>query len=335
MKKYNVAIVGATGMVGRMFLKVLEERKLPVTQYYLFASAKSAGTKVSFMGKDHTIIELNEKNIKERRIDYALFSAGGSVSKEYAPVFAAQGATVIDNSSCWRMDPDVPLVVPEVNPKALDEIKKGIVANPNCSTIQAVVALAPLHKKFKIKRIVYSTYQATSGAGQQGYEDLIEGVKGNPPKKFPHPIFGNLIPHIDVFCPDGYTKEEHKMMDETRKILSAPELKITATTVRVPVFHGHSESINLEFKKPCDASSLRETLSKGKGIVIRDNVAANEYPMPLYAEDKDEVFVGRIRVDDSVKSGANLWVVADNIRKGAATNAVQILQLLIKNNKKA
>ena len=333
MKKYNVAVVGATGMVGRMFLKVLEERKLPVANYYLFASARSAGSELQFMGKKHTVIELNEKNVKATKLDYALFSAGGATSKEFAPIFAAQGVTVIDNSSCWRMDPDVPLVVPEVNPKALDEIKKGIIANPNCSTIQAVVALAPLHKKFKIKRIVYSTYQAVSGAGQQGYMDLVEGVKGNPPKKFPYPIFGNLIPHIDVFLPNGYTKEEQKMIDETRKIMSAPELKITATTVRVPVFHGHSESINLEFKKPCDMASLKETLAKGKGIIVCDDVSKNIYPMPKDVEDKDEVYVGRIRVDESVKSGANLWVVADNIRKGAATNAVQILQLLIKRNK--
>ena len=333
MKKYNVAVVGATGMVGRMFLKVLEERKPPVENYYFFASAKSAGTVIKFKGKNYTVIELNKANIESRKIDYALFSAGGSVSKDFAPIFAAQGTIVIDNSSAWRMDPDVPLVVPEVNPKALNEIKKGIVANPNCSTIQAVVALAPLNKKFKLKRVVYSTYQAVSGAGQQGYEDLLEGVNGNPPKKFPYPIFGNLIPHIDVFCPDGYTKEEHKMIDETRKIMSLPDLKITATTVRVPVFHGHSESINLEFKKPCDMQSLKDALAKGKGLILCDDVSKNVYPMPKFAEDKDEVFVGRIRVDDSVKSGANIWVVADNIRKGAATNAVQILQLLIKKNK--
>ena len=333
MKKYNVAVVGATGMVGRMFLKVLEERKLPVANYYLFASSRSAGSEVRFMGKNHIILELNKKNVEERQIDYALFSAGASTSKEYAPIFAAQGITVIDNSSCWRMDPDVPLVVPEVNPKAVDEMKKGIISNPNCSTIQAVVALAPLHKKFKIKRIVYSTYQAVSGAGQQGYQDLVEGIQGNPPKKFPHPIFANLIPHIDSFLPDGYTKEERKMMDETRKIFSEPDFKITATTVRVPVFHGHSESINVEFKKPCDMASLKAALSEGKGLVLMDDVANNVYPMPKFIEDKDEVFVGRVRVDDSVKSGANIWVVADNIRKGAATNAVQILQLLIKKNK--
>jgi len=333
MRKYNVAVVGATGMVGRMFLKVLEERRLPVANYYLFASVRSAGSEIVFMGKKHTVIELNEKNIKATRLDYALLSAGGSTSREFAPIFAAQGVIVIDNSSCWRMDEDVPLIVPEVNPKAVDGMKKGIIANPNCSTIQAVVALAPLHKRFKIKRIIYSTYQAVSGAGQQGYEDLAEGVKGNPPKKFLHPIFGNLIPHIDLFLPSGYTKEEQKMIDETKKIFSAPEMKITATTVRVPVFHAHSESINLEFKRQCDMASLRETLSKGKGLIVCDDVSKNIYPMPKDAEDKDEVFVGRIRVDDSVKSGANIWVVADNIRKGAATNAVQILQLLIKRNK--
>ncbi|MDR1094515.1 MAG: aspartate-semialdehyde dehydrogenase [Clostridiales bacterium] len=333
MKKYNVAIVGATGMVGRKFLKVLEERRLPIGGYYLFASKNSAGQTVEFMGKPYTVVELTRENILGKNLHYALFSAGAGVSREFAPVFAQNGIAVIDNSSCWRMDPAVPLVVPEVNPKDLDW-HKGIVANPNCSTIQAVVALAPLHKKFKLKRVVYSTYQAVSGAGQQGYADLSEGAKGNPPKKFPKPIFGNALPQIDVFCPDGYTKEEHKMMDETRKILGLPDLKVTATAVRVPVFHGHSESINAEFKRPATVESIRGVLSKAPGVVLLDDPANGAYPTPLEAEDRDEVFIGRVRADDSVKYGANLWVVADNIRKGAATNAVQILQLLIKKDGK-
>ncbi|MDD4316835.1 MAG: aspartate-semialdehyde dehydrogenase, partial [Clostridia bacterium] len=250
MKTYNVAVVGATGMVGNKFLQVLSERKLPVANYFLYASAKSAGKVINFMGKDHTVIELKEENIVGKKLDYALFSAGGSTSKTFAPVFASHGCTVIDNSSQWRTDPKVPLVVPEVN--AADCLwNNGIIANPNCSTIQAVVALKPLHDKYSIKRIVYSTYQAVSGAGVAGYEDLQSGVAGSKePKKFTYPIFGNVIPHIDVFLPDGYTKEEQKMIFETKKILGDESLRITATTVRVPVFHGHSESINVEFHKP-------------------------------------------------------------------------------------
>jgi len=333
MNKFNVAIVGATGMVGRKFLQVLEERRPPVGNYYLFASAKSAGKTVEFMGKTHTVIELKPENITGKDLHFALFSAGASTSREYAPIFAQNGITVIDNSSCWRMDPEVPLVVPEVNPKDAAR-HKGIIANPNCSTIQAVVALAPLHKKFKLKRIVFSTYQAVSGAGQQGYDDLAEGIKGNPPKKFPRPIFCNLIPHIDVFLPDGYTKEERKMMDETRKIMGIPGLRVTATTVRVPVFHGHSESVNVEFIRPATLEGVREALAKAPGIILRDDPAAGVYPTPIEAADHDEVYVGRVRIDESVKSGANLWVVADNIRKGAATNAVQIMELLIKKGKK-
>ena len=328
MKKYNIAVVGATGMVGRKFLQVLTERKLPADNYYLYASAKSAGMKIDFMGKTYEVIELNKENIINRKIDLALFSAGAKVSKEFAPIFAGNGAVVIDNSSCWRTDKDIPLVVPEVNSSDIDW-NHGIIANPNCSTIQAVVALKPLHDEFKIKRIVYSTYQAVSGAGQAGYEDLLEGVKGNPPKKFPYPIFGNVIPHIDVFLDNGYTKEEEKMMFETRKILGDYSIKITATTARVPVFHGHSESINVEFYKPVNMDRVRELLSKAKGVIVMDDVKNNIYPMPIKAEDKDEVFVGRIRQDLSVESGINMWVVADNIRKGAATNAVQIAEVLI------
>lgn len=332
MKKFNVAVVGATGMVGGKFLEVLTERQLPVNNYYLFASAKSAGKKIDFMGKEHTVIELTKENVisLKGKVDFALFSAGGGVSKEFAPVFVEAGAIVVDNSSQWRMYDDVPLVVPEVNPEDV-KWNHGIIANPNCSTIQAVVALKPLYDKFGIKRIVYSTYQAVSGAGIAGYNDLKDGINGVAPKKFPRPIAYNMLPHIDVFMEDGYTKEEWKMIVETRKILHDQSLRVTATTVRVPVFYGHSESINVEFCKKCEKQDVVNALENFPGIVVMDDVKNNVYPTPLDAENHDEVFVGRIRMDESVDSGANLWVVADNIRKGAATNAVQIVELLIKN----
>lgn len=332
MKKFNVAVVGATGMVGGKFLEVLTERQLPVDNYYLFASAKSAGKKIDFMGKEHTVIELTKENVTalKGKVDFALFSAGAGVSKEFAPIFAEIGAIVVDNSSQWRMHDDVPLVVPEVNPEDV-KWNHGIIANPNCSTIQAVVALKPLYDKFGIKRIVYSTYQAVSGAGVAGYNDLKDGINGVAPKKFPRPIAYNMLPHIDVFMEDGYTKEEWKMIVETRKILHDESLRVTATTVRVPVFYGHSESINVEFCKKCEKQDVVNALENFPGIVVMDDVKNNVYPTPLDAENHDEVFVGRIRMDESVDSGANLWVVADNIRKGAATNAVQIVELLIKN----
>lgn len=332
MKKFNVAVVGATGMVGGKFLEVLTERQLPVDNYYLFASAKSAGKKIDFMGKEHTVIELTKENVisLKGKVDFALFSAGAGVSKEFAPVFVEAGAIVVDNSSQWRMYDDVPLVVPEVNPEDV-KWNHGIIANPNCSTIQAVVALKPLYDKFGIKRIVYSTYQAVSGAGIAGYNDLKDGINGVAPKKFPRPIAYNMLPHIDVFMEDGYTKEEWKMIVETRKILHDQSLRVTATTVRVPVFYGHSESINVEFCKKCEKQDVVNALENFPGIIVMDDVKNNVYPTPLDAENHDEVFVGRIRMDESVDSGANLWVVADNIRKGAATNAVQIVELLIKN----
>lgn len=332
MKKFNVAVVGATGMVGGKFLEVLEERNLPVENYYLFASAKSAGKKINFAGKEHTVIELTSENVSalDGKIDYALFSAGAGVSKEFAPQFVKAGAVVVDNSSQWRMYDDVPLVVPEVNPEDV-KWNKGIIANPNCSTIQAVVALKPLKDRFGIKRIVYSTYQAVSGAGVAGFNDLKDGINGVPPKKFPRPIAFNMLPHIDVFMDDGYTKEEWKMIVETRKILHDSSLRVTATTVRVPVFYGHSESINVEFVQKCTRDDIVNALENFEGIVVMDDTKNNVYPTPLDVENRDEVFVGRIRLDDSVESGANLWVVADNIRKGAATNAVQIVELLIKN----
>ena len=329
MKKFNVAVVGATGMVGNKFLEVLTERKLPVENYYLFASKKSAGKEIDFMGKKHTVIELNDDNIEKLKgkLDFALFSAGGSVSAEFAPKFVKIGAVVVDNSSQWRMDENVPLVVPEVNP---EDIKKhnGIIANPNCSTIQAMVALKPLYDAYGIKRIIYSTYQAVSGAGVKGYTDLKE----NKTEKFPYPILNNMLPHIDIFTENGYTKEELKMVNETRKILHDKKLKVTATTVRVPVFYGHSESINVELKKSTTREDVMKLYASAPGIVLQDDVKNNIYPMPINAENKDEVFVGRIRMDDSVKSGVNIWVVADNIRKGAATNAVQILELLMQYN---
>lgn len=327
MKKLNVAVVGATGMVGRTFLKVLEEEKLPVENYYLFASARSAGSKVEFMGKEYTVEELNENSF-DRGIDIALFSAGGSISEKFAPIAASKGCVVIDNSSAWRMNPEVPLVVPEVNPEDI-KWNKGIIANPNCSTIQAMVALKPLDVNYKIKRVIYSTYQAVSGAGMGGWNDLENGLKGEAPKKFPHPIANNCLPHIDVFLPNGYTKEEMKMVEETKKILGRDDIRITATTVRVPVFNSHSESINLEFENAFELSELVETLKNAPGIVVQDDTANNVYPMAITATGTNDTYVGRIRRDESVENGVNLWVVADNIRKGAAANAVQIAKKLI------
>ncbi|WP_333887942.1 aspartate-semialdehyde dehydrogenase [Clostridium sp.] len=325
----NLAVVGCTGMVGRKFLEVLEERNFPVKNLYLYASAKSDGKVLKFSGKDYVVEELKEDNIKNKKIDIALFSAGGSTSLEFAPVFSKYGAVVVDNSSAWRMDKDIPLVVPEVNPEDI-KWNNGIIANPNCSTIQALVPIKPLHDKYGIKRIIYSTYQAVSGAGVGGYNDLMEGYKGNPPKKFPFPIAGNVIPHIDTFLENGYTKEEMKMINETKKILHDDTLKITATTVRVPVVYGHSESINIELKKDFELEDIFNLYKESKGIVLKDNVQNGEYPMPIDAAGKNEVYVGRIRRDFSVDSGLNLWVVADNIRKGAATNAIQIAECLIK-----
>lgn len=321
---YNVAIVGATGNVGRKFLEILEERNFPVKKLYLFASKRSAGKTLKFKGEDVLVEELCEANIENKKIDFALFSAGGSVSLEFAPIFAKHGAVVIDNSSAWRMDKEVPLVVPEVNP---EDVKwhKGIIANPNCSTIQAMVALKPLYDKYGIKRIVYSTYQAVSGAGIQGILDLQEGTT----KKFPYPILGNVIPHIDVFLDNGYTKEEIKMIEETKKILHDDNLRITATTVRVPVLNAHSESINVELNSEFELENVIDLFNSSKGIIVHDDVENLKYPTPLELSGKDEVFVGRIRRDFSLDNGLNLWVVADNIRKGAALNAIQIAEILI------
>lgn len=330
MKKYNVAIVGATGLVGTTFLGVLAERDFPIENLYLMASAKSAGKEVVYRGKTIVVEELNENSF-DKPIDFALFSAGGGTSLKFAPIAASKGVVVIDNSSAWRMDETVPLVVPEVNPEAAFK-HKGIIANPNCSTIQSVVPLKVLDDLFGIKRIVYSTYQAVSGSGIKGIADLELGVKGIAPTNYPHPIAFNCLPHIDSFLEDGYTKEEEKMIKETRKILEKPELRITATCVRVPVMHGHSVSCNLEFERPFNLETVREAFENAKGIVLTDDVLNNVYPMPLEIAGKDDVYVGRIRRDDSIDNGLNIWIVADNIRKGAALNAVQIAELLIGKN---
>ncbi|MFI3174156.1 MAG: aspartate-semialdehyde dehydrogenase [Bacillota bacterium] len=328
MKKINLAVVGATGMVGRTFLKVLAERNLPIENFYVMASKRSAGSTITFQGKDYVVEELTESSF-DKKIDIALFSAGGGTSTTFAPIAAKKGCIVIDNSAAWRMDKEVPLIVPEVNPEDISW-HKNIIANPNCSTIQAMVALKPLDAKYGISRVVYSTYQAVSGSGVAGWNDLEKGLKGEAPTNYPHQIANNCLPHIDVFLENGYTKEEMKMILETRKILNKPDLKVTATTVRVPVFNSHSESINIEFENEFVLDELIETLKNAKGIVVQNDSANNEYPLALSATGNDEVFVGRIRRDESVQSGINLWVVADNIRKGAATNAVQIAEEIIK-----
>lgn len=335
MKNYKLAIVGATGVVGRTVLQVLQERNLPISKYVFFASKKSAGKTIYFMGKDSLVQELTESSFDEG-FDYAIFSAGGSTSLKYAPIAVSKGCIVIDNSSAFRMEPNVPLVVPEVNP---DVIKNhhGIIANPNCSTIQAMPVLKPLEDNYKIKRIIYSTYQAVSGAGQKGINDLENGIINyvhynsleTPLEKFPHPIFNNCLPHIDVFLDNGYTKEEEKMINETRKILGRSDIKITATTVRVPVFNSHSESINVELENSFELSDIISLLKRSPNVVVQDDLIHNIYPLAANVSGNDEVFVGRIRRDFSIENGLNLWVVADNIRKGAATNAIQIVENLI------
>lgn len=313
-------------MVGQKMLQVLQERQFPVTELLPVASARSWGKKVQFQGKEWTVISADEA-IAQKPV-LAIFSAGGSVSAQLAPRFAAIGCYVVDNSSYWRMDPSVPLVVPEINADVLTKADH-IIANPNCSTIQMVLPLAPLHREFGIKRIVVSTYQSVTGAGQKGIEQLEAERAGGSGTKFPHRIDMNVLPHIDSFLPDGYTKEEMKMVNETRKILRDNTIAVSATTVRVPVEGGHSESVNIEFRKPYDLAKVRSLMADMPGVVIQDDPANNLYPMPITAWDKDEVFVGRIRRDPSVENGLNLWCVSDNIRKGAATNAVQIAQVLL------
>ena len=323
MKTYKIAIVGATGLVGRTALKVLEEKNIPNLDYVLFSSKKSAGTKLKFLNTDFIVKELTASSFNEK-FDFALFSAGAETSKHFAPIAASKGCIVIDNSSAFRMDDKVPLIVPEVN---FEDAKNhhNIIANPNCSTIQAVVALKPLDDKFKIKRIVYSTYQAVSGAGKLGLQDLEQ----HSTLKFQHPIYDNCLPQIDTFLVNHYTKEEMKMVNETRKILKHPTLPITATAVRVPVTNCHGESINVVFEKSFKLTDIFNTLKSAPGIVVQDDIENNIYPISSNVNGHDEVFVGRIRKDFSIKNGLNLWVVADNLRKGAASNAIQIIEKMI------
>jgi len=323
----KVAVVGATGLVGTVMLKVLEERNFPLTELLPVASAKSAGKTIRFKGKDVKILTIDEAIAAKP--DIALFSAGGGTSLTEAPRFAEVGTVVIDNSSAWRMDPDKKLVVPEVNAHVLTKQDK-IIANPNCSTIQMVVVLEPLHKKYGIKRVVVSTYQSVTGTGVKAVEQLMNERKGiSGEMAYPHTIDLNVIPHIDVFLENGYTKEEMKMIVETKKIMGDESIQVTATTVRIPVMGGHSESVNIEFEKDFDLAEVRQLLAQEAGIVVVDDPSNSKYPMPKDAHEKDEVFVGRIRRDESQANTLNLWIVADNLRKGAATNAVQIAEYLL------
>ena len=333
-EKYNVAIVGATGAVGNVMLEVLEERNFPILNLKLLASERSIGSSLNYRGKEIPVEVLDNDSFKD--VDIALFSAGGTISERFAPIAAEAGAVVVDNTSAFRMHPEVPLVVPEVNPQAIAGYEKQrIIANPNCSTIQMVVALKPIHDAAQIKRVVVSTYQATSGAGKRAMDELIQQTRallsgGDVVKqKFPHQIAFNCLPHIDVFMDNGYTKEEMKMVNETKKIFDDDSIKVTATCVRVPVLGGHSESVNVETVKMLTAREARELLEKAPGVKVVDQVEHNEYPLALNCVNKDEVFVGRIRDDESQGNTLNLWVVSDNIRKGAATNAVQIAEILI------
>jgi aspartate-semialdehyde dehydrogenase len=325
----KTAVVGATGMVGQTMIKVLEERNFPVTQLIPAASERSVGKEIIFKGRAVKVVSVIEA--VEARPDFAIFSAGASTSKEWAPAFASNGTVVIDNSSFWRMDKNVPLIVPEINSHV---IKKGdrIISNPNCSTIQMVMALAPLHRKYKIRRLVVSTYQSVTGTGVkavQQMENERNGIKGE--MAYAHTIDKNCFPHGGSFQPDGYTTEEQKLIDETRKILEDQTIQITATVVRIPVVGGHSEAVNVEFERDFDLNEIRKLISEFPGVVIYDNPSANEYPMPLMAHNRDEVFVGRIRRDLSREKCLNLWIVSDNIRKGAATNAIQIAEYMAAN----
>jgi aspartate-semialdehyde dehydrogenase len=325
----RVAVVGATGLVGGKMMQVLEERNFPITEFYAVASEKSVGNKISFKGKEYAVIGM--QTAVDIKPDIALFSAGGNTSKEWAPKFAAVGTVVIDNSSAWRMEADKKLVVPEVNANVLTKEDK-IIANPNCSTIQMVVVLKPLHDVYKIKRVVVSTYQSVTGTGKKAVDQMMNernGIEG--PKAYAYQIDLNLLPHIDVFLENGYTKEEMKMVLETKKIMGDDSIRVTATTVRVPVVGGHSESVNIEFEKDFDIAAVRALLEKSPGITVVDDVVNLKYPMPLMAHDKDDVFVGRIRRDETQANTLNMWIVSDNLRKGAATNAVQIAEYMIAN----
>jgi aspartate-semialdehyde dehydrogenase len=323
----KIAVVGATGLVGTVMMKVLEERNFPVTEFYAVASARSKGQKVTYKGQEYTVMTVEDA--LGLRPDIALFSAGGDTSKEWAPRFAEQGTVVIDNSSAWRMEPDVPLVVPEVNGHVLTKEHK-IIANPNCSTIQLVMVLEPLQRLYGIKRVIVSTYQSVTGTGKKAVDQLDGERRGEKVEQaYPYPIDMNAIPHCDIFLDNDYTKEEMKLMHESRKIMGLPELSLTATAVRLPVKGGHSEAVNVEFQGPYDLSVIRKTLSETPGVVLQDQPEFNKYPMPRFAEGRDEVFVGRLRADTSCREALNLFVVSDNLRKGAATNAVQIAELLV------
>lgn len=326
MKNPNVAIAGATGLVGRKMIQVLEERNFPLASLKLLATAQSAGKVLSFSGKPLIVEEMTPRSFVG--VDLALFSAGARASKEFAPIAAALGTLVIDNSSAFRMDPVVPLVVPEVNPGDIRR-HKGIIANPNCSTIQMVVVLQPLHERFRIKRVVVSTYQSVTGAGKRALKQLESEIAQEPlgERKFPHQIAYNALPQVDVFVEAGFTREEIKMVQETRKIMHDDSIQIAPTCVRVPVIGGHSESVNLEFERPFELDAVMELLRHSPGITVQDDVAQSIYPMPIWAHEKDDVFVGRIRRDTTVASGLHLWIVSDNLRKGAATNAVQIAEV--------
>ena len=326
----KVAVVGATGMVGTVMLKVLEERNLPITELIPVASARSAGKKLTYKGKEYTVVTLEDA--LKMTPDIALFSAGGATSLEWAPKFAAVGTTVIDNSSAWRMDPTIKLVVPEINGDVLTKDDK-IIANPNCSTIQLVAVLSPLHLKYKMKRIVISTYQSVSGSGVKAVQQLENeeaGIEGE--MAYPYKIGRNAIPHCDVFLENGYTKEEMKLVKEPKKILRDDSFSVTATAVRIPTAGGHSEAVNVQFENDFDVTEVRQILAKTPGIIVQDDLANNIYPMAVNAHNKDEVFVGRIRRDESQENTLNLWIVADNLRKGAATNTVQIAEYLVENN---
>lgn len=326
----KVAVVGATGMVGQVMLRVLEERNLPITELIPVASERSVGNKVKFKDKEFTIVSMDDAIAAKPEI--AVFSAGGNTSLEFAPKFAEVGTVVIDNSSAWRMDPTKKLVVPEINANVLTKEDK-IIANPNCSTIQLVMVLHPLNIKYDIKRVVVSTYQSVTGTGKAAVDQLNSEIKGESPEKvYPYQIFKNALPHCDVFADDDYTKEEIKLMKEPKKIMGDDTFNLTATAVRVPVQGGHSESVNIEFENEFDLDDVRKILAETPGIVLQDDVKNNVYPMPLYSEGKDDVFVGRIRRDLSQPKTLNLWIVADNLRKGAATNAVQIAEYLVANN---
>lgn len=326
----KIAIVGVTGMVGEVMLEVLENRNFPVSELIPVASKRSVGNLITFKNKKYSILSLSEA--VEKQPDIALFSAGSSTSLEWAPKFAAVGTTVIDNSSAWRMDNTKKLIVPEINANQLTKTDK-IIANPNCSTIQMVMALAPLHRKYKIKRIVVSTYQSVSGTGVKAVKQLeneMAGIKGE--MAYPYPIHKNAIPHCDVFENNGYTKEEMKLVNETKKILNDNTIAVTATAVRIPTSGGHSESINIEFENDFDLNNVRQILNNTKGVILQDNPDVNTYPMAIYAHGKDDVFVGRIRRDESQPNSLNMWVVADNLRKGAATNTIQIAEYLLNHN---